>query len=149
MNKRRLLKLAGLLEANAKNRKGAKFDLAYWGTVEKAEELMSCGTTACAAGLAAISGAFKRQGLSYRLEKRAFSEGFNIEITLNGLCVDDMENGTNGSFISVQKFFDLTIREGEFLFLPNKYPGLPTKEAAGEFIVAQRIRQFVDGKVAP
>ena len=56
MNKKRLLKLADLLEADAKNKKGIKFD--YWATANLADpkEPISCGTSACAMGLAALSG---------------------------------------------------------------------------------------------
>jgi hypothetical protein len=62
VNKKRLLKLADLLEADAKNRKGIKFDL---GTVAMSsaedgnfikgelEPSVSCNTVACAMGLAA------------------------------------------------------------------------------------------------
>src|SRR5258706_528932 len=64
MNKRRLLKLADLLEADAKNKNGIKFDMADWGLVADPENPLSCGTDACAMGLAALSGAFRRAGLT-------------------------------------------------------------------------------------
>lgn len=76
--KRRLLKLADMLEADAKNKKRIKFDLDFVGEPSSGEERMahwvgkikwkpevSCGTTACAMGLASISGEFKKAGLSY------------------------------------------------------------------------------------
>lgn len=74
--KRRALKLADLLEKDAKNKKGIRFDLSTVFTATALEEgkdipsdyvpEVSCGTTACAMGLAAISGEFKRAGLSFQ-----------------------------------------------------------------------------------
>lgn len=145
MNKRRLLKLADLLKTNAKNRKGAKFDLNRWGKVSSDDDLMSCGTTACAAGLAAISGAFKRSGLGYKLVPR-FDSGYNITITLNGKCRD--HSGRVGSYHSIQEFFALSEDEADFIFLKTSYEW-STKGAEGERAVAKRIRDFVSGKVAP
>jgi hypothetical protein len=61
MNKRRLLKLADLLVANAHNSKGMRFDLDHWGVFRghKRPRKLDCQTTGCALGLAAMSGAFK------------------------------------------------------------------------------------------
>jgi hypothetical protein len=141
MNKKRLLKLAYLLEADAKKKKGIRFDLASWGYVSDDAMPLSCGTTACAAGLAAVSGAFKRSGLSYRLD------GCAIKITLNGQCRD--RGGWKGSFLSAIKFFDLSKDEGQFLFVDRFYAGLPKSKAEGEIVVAQRIRDFVAGNATP
>src|SRR5580704_5650057 len=85
MNKRRLLKLADLLEADAKNKKGIQFDYHHWGSVGNREEPLSCGTSACALGLAAISGAFTRAGLGYTTHPWG-SLGF----TLNGRTIKPM-----------------------------------------------------------
>ena len=69
MQKRRLLKLAAMLQADAKNKKGIQFDI---GTVGRPSTdiftpfdaskpiPLDCGTTACAMGLAVISGEFKK-----------------------------------------------------------------------------------------
>jgi hypothetical protein len=128
MNKRRLLKLADLLEKDAKNKKGIFFDLSVWGWVGNEEEPLSCGTTACAMGLAAISGAFKRQGLRCR-----FDEGGGIRIGF-GRRWD--------ALLAARRLFGITDSEARQLFL---YSGdiAKIRGAAGERAVARRIRDFV------
>jgi hypothetical protein len=141
---RRLLKLADLLKADARNKKGIKFDLRSWGRVASAAAPVSCGTTACAAGLAAISGVFKRQGLGYEY----FGSG-SIYITLHGACKEP-DDSFDGSFISVREFFGLTNNEACWLFLSSYYhPGLSTFGAEGERNVEKRIRNFVADKESP
>lgn len=143
MNKRRLLKLADLLEADAKNRKGIKFDLCYvgapsaGGTYAEKVAPLDCGTTACAMGLAAISGAFRRAGLSYRI-KPGDAE---IRTTINGRSV--------GFIQAAKRTFGITEKAAWWLFMPGAYPYGLTTGAAGERYVAKRIRDFVAGKVAP
>ena len=135
--KNRLLKLADLLEADAKNRKGVKFDLGLWGSTEDIENIpvsVSCGTTACAVGLAVVSGAFKRSGLT---------NGASFQ----GKIVPKFE-GELG-FEAVEKFFNLSNRESDFLFTDEYYTDDQCKGAKGERAVAKRIRQFVADKVAP
>lgn len=144
MNKRRLLKLADLLEADAKNKKGVKFNLHIVGYVDGVPDdenvKLDCGTSACAMGLAAMSGAFKREGLSYKV-----TEGWmnNIEPTFNGraLMYDT----------AAMRVFDIKRREANFLFTPSSYECDydQLKGAKGERLVAKRIRNFVAGKVAP
>jgi hypothetical protein len=136
MNKRRLLKLADLLEADAKNKKGIKFD--YWTTakVEEAKDPISCGTSACAMGLAAISGAFKREGLGYRLPPANLSE---IIFTWKGRKTDYDK--------AAILLFDISDDEANLLFLPGRTT--ETRGAVAERQVAKLIRDFVAGKVAP
>lgn len=154
MNKPRLLKLVKLLRENAKNRKGAKFNLTSWGI--RAENFVDardkpvpvdCGTSACAFGLAAISGAFKRAGLSY--EPRVthgvagFVEALQIIPTYKGFT----------EFSAARKFFDLpylaqTVDGREepptsALFDPYYYPAKYRKGARGERYVANRIAKYV------
>lgn len=147
MNKRRLLKLADLLEADAANKKGAAFDLGTWAKKKDEDGYydayaftpgetvpVSCNTAACAWGLAAISGAFKRSGVGYKIED-------------NGYLVptyDDLED-----FDAAEAFFDINETQADFLFEGIHYPDNKTKGAAGERYVAKRIRDFVAGKVAP
>jgi len=135
--KNRLLKLAALLEADAKNKKGVKFDLGIWGRSDDPELTpvsVSCGTTACAVGLAVVSGAFKRSGL------------FNAAV-VPGRIVPGFDN--KFGFGAVEAFFDLAQREAAFLFYHASYPVSFRTGAKGERFVAKRIRQFVAGKVAP
>lgn len=150
--KRRLLKLADMLEADAKNKKGIKFNL---NTVAEPSDrqksaketsfdpTVSCGTTACAMGLAAISGAFKRAGLSYDVDswERYFDNKWvhTIQTTIDGQIVDYDD--------AAVAIFGITLEEANFLFTPRCYGRLPKTGAKGERIVAKRIRDFVAGKV--
>lgn len=65
----------------------------------------SCGTSACAFGLAAISGAFKKDGLYYNQQRYPHSKPF----TLNGRSVtDNLKAGA--------QFFGLTENQAIGLF---------------------------------
>lgn len=127
MHKRRLLKLADLLEADAKNKKGIKFDLGTWGTIGDEEKPLSCGTTACAMGLAAVSGAFSRQGLKHD------PDYYRITFLWKGSRIDGLP--------AAQKLFDISMRQAEEFFLPNG--DHPIDGAKAEKALAQRIRDFV------
>jgi hypothetical protein len=122
MNKKRLLKLADLLEADAKNKKGVRFDLTAWAQKQDADEptyfnayafspgekiSVNCGTAACAWGLAAISGVFKRQGVEYKI----YNSGFLVP-TFDGK--DEIDAAT--------AFFDINTDQAWFLFDPGEYP---------------------------
>ena len=133
MNKKRLLKLADLLEADAKNAKGVKFDLRNWGDTTEGKKVVSCGTTACAMGLAVASKAFSRQGL----------QGYS---RVNPLC--PLYEGKVG-FEAAARLFDINMDASFFLFSDDNYPKNRVRGATGERYVAKRIRDFVAGKVAP
>lgn len=142
MNKRRLLKLAGLLEADAKNKKGICFDISNVGRPVDMEKRfkrnqvpIDCGTTACAMGLAAITGAFARAGLSF------CTDGFWVHTKWNGRKTD--------YDIAATRLFNITNDQAHFLFTPHSYPREKREGAVGERFVAKRIRDFVAGKVAP
>jgi len=135
--KNRLLKLAALLEADAKNKKGVKFDLGTWGSTEDIGLIpvsVSCGTTACAVGLAVVSGVFKRSGL--------YNGAY-----FPGKIVPGFDNKIG--FGAVEAFFELTQKEAAFLFEDDSYPDYLCRGAKGERFVAKRIRQFVAGETAP
>lgn len=136
MNKRRLLKLADLLEADAKNEKGIQFDIGTWGETNTAKVGMNCGTKACAMGLAALSGAFKRAGLTFKTHR--YGDVLEIDV----MCKGDFGLG------AASNLFDIEYSEAETLFTPSAYPGRETG-TVGELAVAARIREFVAGKLAP
>jgi hypothetical protein len=149
MNKRRLLKLADLLEADAKNKKGVRFDLGTWGQTEKLKQFVQpdCGTVACAVGLACVSGAFKRSGLDFRIDE----DTGDIIPTLavrDGVELYSWDDTLEG-YDAGELFFDLEEEEFAFLFNAQSYPKKLSKGADGERYVAKRIRDFVAGKVSP
>lgn len=128
MNKARLLKLADLLDADAKNRTGVKFNLTGWGygPMEEGKIHVNCGTQACAVGLACISGAFKRSGLGY-------------EIGTNSSIVPIFDGRSH--FDAVQAFFAIDNGAAAYLFLDRNYT--THIGAKAERMVAKRIRKFV------
>lgn len=161
MNKERLLRLADLLEADAANPNGVKFDLRGWAIPSKhleawdslwafreknpdhlrffepaAEVQVSCGTAACAMGLAVISGAFLNEGLSYEID---LSDG-----QLSPVFTD--ERGLrHASWAAAIEFFDLKDSDGDYdwgaanhLFDATEYE--PSHGAEAELEVARRIR---------
>lgn len=154
MHADRLLKLADLLEADADNKKGIKFDLGHWGSAKvgrivknDAETLpISCHTKACALGLAALSGAFSEFGLSYEIMNRTVwdnklqraREVMEIEVIYHG------EDGEiNTGYGAASELFDITSRWSEYLFSPFRYHPLKTRGKRAERAVAQRIRILV------
>jgi len=153
MNKRRLLKLADLLEADAKNKTGIKFDLGliarkaptadrpYHEDFSPREPIpVDCGTAACAVGLACISGAFAKSGLSYSISR---DNGLMPKYRRpDGKTFSQWTSATTA-------FFGITPDECQFLFTQWRYPVGKTTGAIGERYVAKRIRNFVAGKVAP
>lgn len=135
MNKRRLLKLAELLDEDAKNKKGIQFNLMSWGRIGDENRPISCGTYGCAMGLAVVSGAFSREGL-------------RPPDTWGGLAPRLRTNGrTYSGYLAAQKLFDIKPKEAEFLFSANSYEGR-INGAIAERRVAKRIRSFIAGKVA-
>lgn len=132
MNSEGLLKLADLLEADAKNKRGVKFDLYTWGhfrTSKVPKNPVTCGTTACAMGLAAISGKFSSDGLRYKKsDERHIYISFRNQI---------------GGIDSAVALFGISNEQAQFLFLPRSYEGGSRRGAAGERRVAKRIRELV------
>jgi|SRR5882724_3271763 len=140
----RLLKLANLLETDATNPQGVKFDLngwakpAYmsWSTEEdfydrQTETVpVNCGTSACALGLAAISGIFK-------------DEGFSFTISPIGILVPFFKDVTTMGFDAAEEFFEITTHQSYQIFDPNYYPEAEKTGSIGELAVAARIRTLV------
>ena len=139
MNSERLLKLADLLEKDAKAKKGIKFDIGVWGFNKKKTKKLpvSCGTTACAVGLACLSGVFAAEGLTYKVARETYP-GHGT-----GYFIDPVFGGERG-FEAAANFFGLEERTTRKLFSPHYYnKGKGTKGAKGEREVALRIRHFV------
>lgn len=149
MNKDRGERLVVLLLADAAKPDGAQFDMSVWskatGTAYResypinmtAPIKVDCGTQACALGLAAISGEFAKDGLSWEIYKYwdGQTEGMLVP-TFNG----DREYNAG------KEFFELTDVETAFLFDPATYPYNLTKGAKAETEVVNRIRWLLDGK---
>lgn len=143
---RRLMKLIALLEADAKNKKGIKFDLTVvakpsdWSSRFDLDKPVSldCGTTACAMGLAAISGAFKRQGLS---------AGYDIGLSLNDNRIWPKWNGCIIDYHeAAMELFGIDRWQAHYLFSPTEYPSNTRTGADAERLVVKRIKEVVAGK---
>lgn len=144
MQKRRLLKLAAMLQADAKNKKGIQFDI---GTVGRPSALgtffearkpvvLDCGTTACAMGLAALSGEFKKAGLTYKIDKGWLQQ--QIMLKWKGRELDYDKAAMN--------LFNITTDQANYLFSPWTYPWAKRTGAKGEREVVRRIKRVIAGK---
>lgn len=140
MRKDLLLKLADLLEADAAKPDGIKFDLRAWaydanvGTPEEnmlspgQDVTLNCNTAACAMGLAALSGIFKEEGLTWEINLYN-----NMGIRYEGWA----------NYDAAAKLFDIGSGSACYLFCPDEYPLEMRKGAEAERFVAKRIREFV------
>lgn len=139
MKERRLLKLATLLEKNARTKKGICFDMGIWGEVEDPKKPLSCGTRACAMGLAGLSGAFKRQGLKCKIKTNGGFSSISIGF---GRRWDEIN--------AAQRLFEITGAQANYLFVSHMHLD-EAMGAAGERSAAKRIRRFVasSGKTPP
>jgi len=103
---------------------------------------VSCGTKACAFGLAAISGVFKDDGLTYRFLR-------NGAHAYSGMLLpaikDDSGRWVEG-FNAAAVLFDITDDDAQYFFDPSSYPNTP-REAEGEIEVADRIDAFLAGEI--
>ena len=134
MRKDRLLRLADLLDKDASDPKGIKFDLAEWAVVGDKDNPVSCGTAACAMGLAALSGEFKEEGLSLHY----WGNG--------GMGFIDVYYDRNVGLNAAVCLFEISYEAAQFLFTPKFYPIQLTTGAEGERYVAKRIRDLVAEK---
>lgn len=141
--RKRLLQLADLLEKDASNKKGMKFDMGSWGEITGDHTLdnpLSCGTQACAMGLAALSGVFKRAGLGYELRK-IDSEYYSVEIFFRQRGRKLIVGGTS----SASRLFGIPQDHANWLF--TDWPENCREGARGERIMAKRLRDYVAGKI--
>lgn len=143
----RLLKVAELLEADAANPTGIKFDLhgwakpaeLDWSTYDRDEVHyekdavipIDCNTAGCALGLVAISGIFKAEGFDYSISDLGYLHP---------------EFGGHEGFDVAEAFFELPddgdTRIAYLLFDADKFS--VSKGAAAELEVARRIRVLCD-----
>lgn len=149
MKKKRLLKLAALLRADAANKKGLQFNMSHWAAptgrfnsvfYEEPKKLpeVSCGTSGCALGLAVLSGAFKRAGLT------ALYHDNNRNGIIMEPAIADPEYGTRTGFDAAMTLFGITPTQSWYLFGPTYYPKEYRTAAKGERYVAKRIERFVE-----
>jgi hypothetical protein len=96
---------------------------------------VTCGTTACAMGLAMISKQFEQFGL-----KTVYYSRGDKAIVLLPSC------GGEEGFEAAANLFGISLEDAQYLFDPDYYDETP-KEAEGELFVAQRIDDFVNGIV--
>jgi hypothetical protein len=129
--KSRMLKLAKLLRQDAKRKKGIQFDMHTFGRVNDKENLLSCGTRACALGLAALSEEFKRDGLGYRIN------GGQIDITYKGKDMTEYETGA--------RVFDIPVPVAEWLF--GGHASLYDEGAEAELEMADILENAADGQL--
>lgn len=144
LQRRRLNKLIKLLEQDAKNKKGIKFDLAVVGRPSDYAEYsngaapravpLDCGTTACAMGLAALSGKFKEDGLSYKINE----QNSYIELKWKGRV--------NFYVDAAVKLFGISRAQASYLFDPYSYNFNQCEGAKGERTVIRRIKNILEGK---
>lgn len=160
MNVERLERLASLLERDAANETGVKFDLGTWaspGDSSKAwhdnSELprVDCGTSACALGLAAISGEFEADGLTAIYEPFASASvdpvtGKPRAYHLYPAYKTHPEGYQYLGFDAGEHFFDITDDDAKYLFDPDCYANT-ILGADGEREVALRIREFAKGNI--
>jgi hypothetical protein len=135
MNRERLERLAALLETY-RDRNAPRFDLQSWGASKSSARGFlrlradSCGTAACAVGLACSSGVFAKDGLSHVTDA-------NGAITP---IYRDFEGWT-----AVKAFFNLDQPQAAQLFAAHCYE-ITEGEAAAQ-AVATRIRETISLQV--
>ena len=134
-----MTRLADLLMKNSRNKKGLFFNYGDWGSVEDGKKPgMNCGTSACALGLAAISGKFP--GLGYAIDRSSNNITLDTNLRKPGEYLTNPEIGA--------LYFDLTDEESCHIF----GGGIETEDSIGakaERAVAKAIRKFVKGKYKP
>ena len=142
--KKRLLRLAAKLREDAENPEGMKFDINHWGSTRDKEHglALSCGTTGCAMGLAAISGIFKRAGLGIDgLTAPGEPLTFIWRFTMNGEPREGWE--------AAAQLFGIELKQAQYLFYAGHYPSAKRKGRAGELAVAERIEVVLAGGFPP
>jgi len=133
MNIERLERLAQILDGYVKDSSGRKFDLGGgWATPRTRRvgflwrKQIECGTTACAVGLACLSGQFAADGLCYLIN----DDGQLLPM------YDEVNN-----WEAVEQFFGLSRKQAHRLFYEGSYAVSTGPRAA--LAVARRIRNTI------
>lgn len=142
MHADRMLKLADLLETDANNPTGAKFNIAAWGSSTTETMELSCGTSACAMGIAALSGAFAADGLKYEIGTGGCKCEECLARGMNKYRLDVYCDGREG-FGAAEQLFGISQRTAWRLFSPDYYGADEQTGKVGELAVANRIREHV------
>lgn len=152
----RLETLAVMLIADANNAKGVKFDLTQWVAPSKRSPFaqngygyvtepklpaIDCGTSACAMGLAVLSGKFEPFGLKVHWFERGGIVGVPTYYVPHPEC-----NGRQG-FGAAAELFGISAEDARYLFDPDSYDDDNQKGAKAELAVAERIRYLNAGVV--
>lgn len=141
MRKKRLLKLADVVE-RAIEAKAVKFDLTTWGHNDREAVIeMSCGTTACLLGTAALSGEFKGAGMGYCVRK--YDDGSGAEMDITFARGAPFQDGHMNTFANAAWFFGITRDEAQFLFDPRWYPNIRHHGKGAARYAIKRVRDFV------
>ena len=152
MKVKRLERLVKLLRKDARNKKGVKFDLTTWASpansinrrwiTEPDEIPVSCNTTACAMGLAVISGEFEKEGLYAN-----YVNQWNGVAMQPAIKVKDRKQGmeyVSTNFAAARALFGLKHDiEASWLFNPSFYKGSDRRGAKAELKVAKRISKLI------
>lgn len=145
MKKDLLLQGAALLEANAANPTGMKFDLSWWGNAMNEDGVLSvsCGTTGCAMGLFALSGAFEKHGLLDPNKDNPIEA--KQTFSLLPIYVNPDTGQYRSGFNAAVELFGISSGAANYLFNSDAYgDDVPTTGADGELAVMNRIRAFVE-----
>lgn len=157
--KERLPRMSALLRRDAENPTGVKFDLGTWAEpadnsvcVVKAWSTeagfkvpLDCGTKACAFGLAAISGEFAAEGLTYNIGNGSTMPTGTLTPFLDRTGDGDLQRNPT-HFRAAEELFGISHDDARYFFDPDCYSGVP-REAEGEIMVADRIDAFLNGSV--
>lgn len=101
---------------------------------------VSCGTSACALGLAALTKEFQDMGLSYKYQ--IVTPQGHTENTRGAWMIPEYL-GFHGLDAGAA-FFGISTEDASYFFDPDQYDRTPT-HAKGEILVAERIEAFLDG----
>ncbi len=157
-----LRRLSALLRKDAADPKGVQFDLGFWAAPSVSElpsrcfatdditkVKLDCGTTACAMGLAALSGEFSEEGLTCMFQAST-ADGMGYAL------FPQMLSTGAANFDAAAQLFELTFQAAQYLFDPEEYghrsgyrnPDFPgeyvPRGAVGELFGADRIDAFID-----